>query len=123
MNIEIESVEGGWIINTHTDTGTIKYVVEQQDDESEAAAFVRVLWQANYLVGPDTSRYDKERVQIGVEAGDKYEDHTAASHTTTDTLDNVFGREGEHRLIGGSYYILEDDGKWHITGAKDEDDT
>lgn len=82
--IEIEPVNYGWLITDYSDdklSGS-RFVVEHQDGETEAAAFVRVLQLLTDQLGPTTSRYSAERVSIGLAPGSKYEDPlpTPASH-------------------------------------------
>lgn len=47
---------------------------ENQDED--LGAFIRMLRLLNDEIGPTTSRYSKERIAIGIEPGDKYESET-----------------------------------------------
>ncbi len=80
--ITIKTVNGGWLIiepeNDYHPENT--FPVEIQDGESTAAAFARALWLVDSLIGPSSSRYDAERIQISIEPGDKYEDGRDTTH-------------------------------------------
>jgi len=74
MKMTIEAGQYGWVVSIATDECNMMYPIEIQDDESDSAAFLRLLHLVNAEMGPSTSRYDKERVCIDLEAGDKYAD-------------------------------------------------
>lgn len=68
--ITIERVLNGYLITHTMDGGSEKYVFTEK--ESEVQTFADLLWQLNDLIGPSTSRYDEERIQISVVPGDKH---------------------------------------------------
>ena len=74
MKMTIEAGQYGWVVSIATDECNMMYPIEIQDDESDSAAFLRLLHLVNAEMGPSTSRYDKERVYINLEPGDKYAD-------------------------------------------------
>lgn len=84
--IKIECVDNGWLLTDETDPdGPRRRVVESNDvmrinpSKETMEAFVRLLWEVNDLIGPTTSRYSPHRVTIGLEPGDKYQDHQEGS--------------------------------------------
>ena len=72
--LSIERVSNGWLIISSADDNYYKVVVEIGDEESDAEAFIRVLYTALDDLGPTTSRYDKYIVSIGTVHGDKFND-------------------------------------------------
>jgi len=74
MKMTIEAGQYGWVVSIATDECNMMYPIEIQDDESDSAAFLRLLHLVNAEMGPSTSRYNKERVCINLEPGDKYAD-------------------------------------------------
>lgn len=81
----IECANNGWILKTiyKKDPDENKLEVFSYDDSStsaEANAFAELLWAIKSVIGPQESRYSKERVMINIEPGDKYVDQSEESY-------------------------------------------
>lgn len=66
--MEIELANNGYIVKTESES-----VVFEEDDDDELQATENLLWYLIEYCGKSGSRYDKERLRIVREAGDKYE--------------------------------------------------
>ena len=67
----IYRTNNGWIL-TNTESG-ISDVYQFEDERSRAAVFEALLWGLIEIMDVGGTRYDKERVRVSLEPGDKYE--------------------------------------------------
>ena len=70
MRVVIEQTLNGWTIEDEAGMT----VIEVGDTESEVRAARRLLYDVLEMLGFVGSRFDKERISIVVEPGDKYLD-------------------------------------------------
>lgn len=73
--IVIEMARNGWLIRDKSDPEMERlFVFSEGDTDKEAVeGFRYLLWTLNDLCGPTTSRYSAHRINITIEAGDKWE--------------------------------------------------
>lgn len=76
----IQRTENGWVVAGPTGQEfppSSQYVFEDSHEEGgDRRSLSLALWQAIEFLQAHGSRYDKERVNIVLEPGDKYEGHT-----------------------------------------------
>lgn len=77
MKLIIETIANGWLVRTD-DGENVSYPMafahDEESKENEVKVFSDVLYYINEEIGPTTSRYDKARIHVDVQPGDKYED-------------------------------------------------
>lgn len=78
MKITIESVDNGFLVETHEtvqDTdhkSTLVYQIDEYNNFGEIDALQSALYEIINLLGLSGSRHDEKRIRVVLEAGDKY---------------------------------------------------
>jgi hypothetical protein len=72
--ITVDAVSNGWILYHDVDEEEVIREVFEHDgsEESQVQSFRRLLYSINHIIGPNTSRYSKHRLQLCIVSGDKY---------------------------------------------------
>lgn len=71
MSVIIKKAENGWILTDEDQTFVFSH---DEDEKTEADAFLHLLYQVKESMGPSESRYSEHRVMVRIEKGDKFED-------------------------------------------------
>lgn len=98
----IQRTENGWVVAGPTGQEfppASQYVFEDSHEEGgDRRSLSLALWQAIEFLQAHGSRYDKERVNIVLEPGDKYEDHGITDvPPSAPTWDEIEGAVEEER--------------------------
>ena len=73
MKITIEQVSNGWLLHYLDDADSpVTTCYELTELGSQVAPFKYLIYDILDLMGPSTSRYSPERIEIRVVPGDKY---------------------------------------------------
>lgn len=71
--MSIRKIKNGYIVNEHTGDEFETVVFEDEEDDVRKAAIDGVLWEIIEFFSEGGSRYDKSRIRIIREPGDKWE--------------------------------------------------
>lgn len=80
MKLIIETISNGWLVYEKDGRNKVNLTAFTYNDMDEEANkvghFADVLYYLNDILGPTTSRYDKARIYVKVEPGDKCEERS-----------------------------------------------
>jgi len=71
MKVIITKVDNGFlVIDDDEEINVFEY--DNESEMTKTEKFRDVLYHINELIGPESSRYSKQRIQIDIVPGDKY---------------------------------------------------